>query len=295
VRLDVIAKATPGLAGADLANIVNEAALLAARRAKQQVEMLDIEDAKDKVMLGVERKSMVLSDEEKKLTAYHEAGHAIVSLRVPGLDPVHKVTIVPRGRALGITFSLPEEDRHNYTKEFIVGRLAMSYGGRVAEELIFGPAKVTTGAAQDIQQATELARRMVTQFCMSDVIGPIAVGDREQQIFLGREIMQRHEVSEKTAEIVDAEVKRVLDEALRRARGILEGDMPLLHTMAQALLDRETLDREEVELLAKGGALPPKAPATIAPPVTGKVPAERPASGERSPVLGAPPPEPAGA
>jgi cell division protease FtsH len=294
VRLDVIAKATPGLAGADLANIVNEAALLAARRAKQQVEMVDIEDAKDKVMLGVERKSMVLSDEEKKLTAYHEAGHAIVSLRVPGLDPVHKVTIVPRGRALGITFSLPEEDRHNYTKEFIVGRLAMSYGGRVAEELIFGPAKVTTGAAQDIQQATELARRMVTQFGMSDVIGPIAVGDREQQIFLGREIAQRHEVSEKTAEIVDAEVKRVLDEALRRARAILEGDMPLLHTMAQALLDRETLDREEVELLAKGGELPPKAP-VVAAPVAAKLPAERPATGERSPVLGSPPPEPAGA
>jgi cell division protease FtsH len=296
VRLDVIAKATPGLAGADLANIVNEAALLAARRVKQQVDMVDIEDAKDKVMLGVERKSMVLSDEEKKLTAYHEAGHAIVSVRVPGLDPVHKVTIVPRGRALGITFSLPEEDRHNYTKEYIVGRLAMSYGGRVAEELIFGPAKVTTGAAQDIQQATELARRMVTQFGMSDVIGPIAVGDREQQIFLGREISQRHEVSEKTAEIVDAEVKRVLDEALRRARSILEGDMPLLHTMAQALLDRETLDREEIELLAKGGELPPKAPVpVVAPPAPGKLPAERPAPGERSPVLGSPPPEPAGA
>jgi len=295
VRLDVIAKATPGLAGADLANIVNEAALLAARRGKQQVEMVDFEDAKDKVMLGVERKSMVLSDEEKKLTAYHEAGHAIVSLRVPGLDPVHKVTIVPRGRALGITFSLPEEDRHNYTKEFIVGRLAMSYGGRVAEELIFGPAKVTTGAAQDIQQATELARRMVTQFGMSDVIGPIAVGDREQQIFLGREISQRHEVSEKTAEVVDAEVKRVLDEALRRARHILEADMPLLHAMAQALLDRETLDREEVELLAKGGELPPKPPATEPMLPTGKPQAERASSGERSPVLGSPPPEPAGA
>ena len=295
LRLDVIAKATPGLAGADLANIVNEAALLAARRAKQHVEMVDFEDAKDKVMLGVERKSMVLSDEEKKLTAYHEAGHAIVSLRIPGLDPVHKVTIVPRGRALGITFSLPEEDRHNYTKEYIVGRLAMSYGGRVAEELIFGPAKVTTGAAQDIQQATELARRMVTQFGMSDVIGLIAVGDREQQIFLGREISQRHEVSEKTAEVVDGEIKRFLDTALSRARDILEADMSLLHTMAQALLDRETLDREEVELLAKGQALPPKTALAPVLPSPVRPGAEVVSAGDRKPVLGSPPPEPAGA
>jgi cell division protease FtsH len=295
VRLDVIAKAMPGLAGADLANIVNEAALLAARRGKAQVEMLDFEDAKDKVMLGVERKSMVLSDEEKKLTAYHEAGHAIVSLRVPGLDPVHKITIVPRGRALGLTFSLPEEDRHNYTKEYIVGRLAMSYGGRVAEELIFGPAKVTTGAAQDIQQATELARRMVTQFGMSDVIGPIAVGDREQQIFLGREIAQRHEVSEKTAEIVDAEIKRVLDAALHRAREILEGEMPLLHSMAQALLERETLDRDDVEALAKGKALPPRTAVGPALPAPARAGVEVVTAGERKPVLGSPPPEPAGA
>ncbi len=292
VRLDVIAKATPGLAGADLANIVNEAALLAARRSKQQVEMADIEDAKDKVMLGVERKSLVLTEEERKLAAYHEAGHAIVSVRVPGQDPVHKVTIVPRGRALGITFSLPEEDRHNYTKSFILGRLAMSYGGRVAEEIIFGLEKVTTGAAQDILQATELARRMVTQFGMSDAIGPIAVGDREQQIFLGREIGQRHEVSEKTAELVDAEVKRVLDEALGRARSILEADLPLLHAMAQALLDRETLDREEVELLAAGKELPPRPPIV---PVPSRPDKERVGAPERGRVLGTPPPEPAGA
>jgi cell division protease FtsH len=295
VRLDVIAKATPGLAGADLANIVNEAALLAARRAKQQVEMDDFEDAKDKVMLGIERKSLVLSEEERKLTAYHEAGHAIVSVRVPGLDPVHKVTIVPRGRALGITFSLPEEDRHNYTKEFILGKLAMMYGGRVAEELIFGLEKVTTGAAQDIQQATELARRMVTQFGMSDAVGPIAVGDREQQIFLGREISQRHEVSEKTAELVDAEVKHILDEALHRARGILEADLPLLHKMAGALLERETIDRQEVELLAQGKDLPPKAPTPSLPPAAARADKDRAASPERGPVLGTPPPEPAGA
>jgi cell division protease FtsH len=296
VKLDIIAKATPGLAGADLANIVNEAALLAARRSKSRVDMLDFEDAKDKVMLGVERKSMVLSDEERKLTAYHEAGHALVSLRVPGQDPVHKVTIVPRGRALGITFSLPEEDRHNYTKEYIHGRLAMAYGGRVAEELIFGAEKVTTGAAQDIQQAIEMARRMVTQFGMSDAIGPMAVGEREHQVFLGREISQRHDVSDKTAEMVDNEVKRILDEAFNRAREILTGNMEFLHRMANTLLERETIDREEVELIAAGKNLPPRPPAIVAAP-----PSDRPASPEKAarphggPILGAPPAEPAGA
>src|SRR5436190_2257502 len=218
VNLERIAKGTPGLSGAELSNVVNEAALLAARRNKGAVDMNDLEDAKDKVMLGLERKSMVLSDEERRLTAYHEAGHALVSLKVPGLDPLHKVTIVPRGRALGITFSLPEEDRHNYTKQYIVGRLAMAYGGRVAEELVFGPEKVTTGAAADIQQATEMARRMVTQFGMSDVVGPIAVGDREAEIFLGREVVQRREISDRTAEVVDTELKRILSEAYERAR-----------------------------------------------------------------------------
>src|SRR6266513_5140451 len=257
VNLERIAKGTPGLSGAELSNVVNEAALLAARRNKGAVDMNDLEDAKDKVMLGLERKSMVLSDEERRLTAYHEAGHALVSLKVPGLDPLHKVTIVPRGRALGITFSLPEEDRHNYTKQYILGRLCMAYGGRVAEELVFGADKVTTGAAQDIQQATEMARRMVTQFGMSDAVGPIAVGDREHQVFLGREIGKRHEVSEKTAEIVDTEVKRILDEAFRRAREILETNMETLHRMANYLLERETLDREVVEMVVDGKPLPP--------------------------------------
>jgi cell division protease FtsH len=296
VGLEVIARATPGLAGADLANIVNEAALLAARRSKSSVEMIDIEDAKDKVMLGVERKSLVLSDEERKLTAYHEAGHALVSVRVPGLDPVHKVTIVPRGRALGITFSLPEEDRHNYTKEYIHGRLAMAYGGRVAEELIFGPEKVTTGAAQDIEQATEMARRMVTQFGMSEAVGPVAVGDREQQIFIGREIAQRREISDSTAEIVDGEVKRILDEAFQRARDILKRDMDTLHRMAEALLERETLDRGEVALLARGESLPPPTTPAVGPTTEKVGSTERatdPVSGR--PVLGTPPAEPAGA
>jgi cell division protease FtsH len=296
VQLEVISRATPGLAGADLANIVNEAALLAARRNKQKVEMVDFEDAKDKLMLGIERKSLVLSDEERKLTAYHEAGHALVSLRVPGLDPVHKVTIVPRGRALGITFSLPEEDRHNYTKAYIVGRLAMAYGGRVAEEIIFGVDKVTTGAAQDIQQATEMARRMVTQFGMSDAIGPVAVGDREQQIFLGREFAQHREISDKTAELVDVEVRRILDKAFQRARDILRGDLNTLHRMAEALLERETLDRQEVELIAEGKELPQRAPppAELTPGAESAASTVSSAPGKR-PVLGTPPAEPAGA
>ncbi|UCD24645.1 MAG: ATP-dependent zinc metalloprotease FtsH [Gemmatimonadota bacterium] len=297
VQLGTIAKATPGLAGADLANIVNESALLAARRDKPAVEMEDLEDAKDKVMLGVERKSMVVSDEERKLTAYHEAGHALVSIRIPGLDPVHKVTIVPRGRAGGITFSLPEEDRHYYKKEFILGRLAMAYGGRVAEELIFGPEKVTTGAAQDIQQATDMARRMVMQFGMSDAVGPVAVGDQEHQIFLGREFAQHRDVSEKTAELVDREIKRILDEAYERAQEILSSDLETLHRMAAVLLERETIDREEVELLAEGKELPPPpvAPTADKPELTKPKSDDKPTASDTGPVLGSPPAEPAGA
>jgi cell division protease FtsH len=295
VNLERIAKGTPGLSGAELSNVVNEAALLAARRNKPAVDNADLEDAKDKVMLGLERRSMVLSDEERKLTAYHEAGHALVSLKVPGLDPIHKVTIVPRGRALGITFSLPEEDRHNYTKEYILGRLAMAYGGRVAEELVFGPEKVTTGASQDIQQATEMARRMVTQFGMSEVVGPIAVGDREAEIFLGREVMQRREISERTAELVDTELKRLLGNAFERARAILLEHRDVLDRLAAALLERETLDRDEILLVAAGRPLPPMAPPAPAAggsPMKEKQPASTPAPGR---VLGSPPPEPAGA
>ena len=203
---------------------------------------------------------------------------------------------MPRGRALGITFSLPEEDRHNYTKAYILGRLAMAYGGRVAEELIFGADKVTTGAAQDIEQATEMARRMVTHFGMSDVVGPILVGDREQQIFLGRELASRHEVSVMSAVLVDAEIKRILDEALRRARAILEANMATLHRMAAALLERETLDREEVELLAAGKELPVKLPPPPgAPALPARSASDKQPRPETGPVLGAPPAEPAGA
>ncbi|MGE5743297.1 MAG: cell division protein FtsH, partial [Gemmatimonadota bacterium] len=294
VDLEPIAKGTPGLSGAELSNVVNEAALLAARRNKQAVDMADLEDAKDKVMLGLERKSMVLSEEERKLTAYHEAGHALVSLYVPGADPIHKVTIVPRGRSLGVTHWLPEEDRHNYTKEFILSHLATAYGGRVAEELVFGPDKVTTGAAQDIQQATDMARRMITQFGMSDVVGPIAVGDREAEIFLGREVVQRREISEHTAEVVDEELKRILGTAFERARQILLEHRDALNRLAAALLERETLDREQVQMVVDGRPLPPVSPPPA--PLLAEPGARKSAPQPvRGPMLGNPPPEPAGA
>ncbi|HUK21105.1 MAG TPA: ATP-dependent zinc metalloprotease FtsH [Gemmatimonadales bacterium] len=297
VNLERIAKGTPGLSGAELSNIVNEAALLAARRNKPSVDNADLEDAKDKVMLGLERKSMVLTEEERKLTAYHEAGHALVGLSVPGVDPIHKVTIVPRGRALGITFFLPEKDRRNVTKQWLVGQLAMSYGGRVAEELVFGADKVTTGAYSDIQQATELARRMVTQFGMSDAVGPIAVGDREAEIFLGREVVQRREVSERTAELVDTELKRLLGEAYERARSILTENRGQLDALANALLERETLDRDQVDLILTGRPLPPLVPPTPPPaaPTASAVEPAKEKAPSRGPVLGSPPPEPAGA
>ena len=257
VELSLIARGTPGLSGADLSNICNEAALFAARRGVDRVAMEDFEQAKDKIMLGAERRSMVLNDSERKLTAYHEAGHAVIAVKVPGLDPVHKVTIVPRGRALGLTASLPEEDRHSYTRDWMRGQLAMLFGGRVAEEMTFGPEKVTTGAGNDIERATSMARRMVTRFGMSDRIGLMAVGDSDQEVFLGRELVQRREVSEHTARQVDEEVKRILDEAHARARSVLEENRGLLDAIAEALLDRETLDGEEIQLLLDGKELPP--------------------------------------
>jgi cell division protease FtsH len=297
VRLDTIAKGTPGMAGADLANLVNEAAVLAARRNKTLVDMRDFEDAKDKVMLGVERRSLVLTEAERKLTAYHEAGHAIVALKIPGSDPVHKVTIVPRGRALGLTASLPEVDRHNYSKDWLIGSLAMFFGGRVAEEIIFGADKVTTGAGNDIERATALARRMVTQFGMSEVIGPLAVGDKEQEIFLGREFAQRREISERTAQMVDDEVKRLIDEAYARAMGIISENRELLDRIADALLERETIDRDDLDRLVKNQPLPPRAtlPPLDSPPQQASTPTKPGASPARAPLLGTPPAEPAGA
>jgi cell division protease FtsH len=256
VVVATLAKATPGMSGADLANLVNEAALLAARRGHDKVYMQDLEDAKDKVMLGAERRSMVLSESERILTAYHEAGHAVVALRLPGLDPVHKITIVPRGRALGVTASLPEEDRHAYSKDYLIASLAMLYGGRAAEELKFGAEKITTGAGNDIERATAMARRMVTQFGMSDRIGPIAIGEGEHEVFLGREIGQRRVVSESVAQQVDAEIKRLLDEAYVAAQRALDENLQLLERIAEALLERETLDREDIDLLAAGMPLP---------------------------------------
>jgi cell division protease FtsH len=257
VELSLVARGTPGMSGADLENICNEAALLAARRDADKVTMVDFEQAKDKIMLGTERRSLVLNDEERRLTAYHEAGHAVIGLRLPGLDPVHKVTIVPRGRALGITASLPEQDRHSYRKEWMEGQLAMLFGGRVAEEMQFGPESVTTGAGNDIERATSMVRKMVTTFGMSEVIGLVAVGDAESEVFLGREIGHRRTVSEHTARLVDQEVKRKLDEAHEKAREVLENNKDLLESIAQALLDRETLDRTELEILESEGMLPP--------------------------------------
>ena len=257
VELKIVAKGTPGLSGADLANICNEAALLAARDDSNKVSMAHFEEARDKVMLGAERRSMVLTDSERKLTAYHEAGHAVIGLRLPGMDPIHKVTIIPRGRALGITASLPQEDRHSYTKEWLEGQLCMLFGGRVAEELIFGPEKITTGAGNDIERATAMARQMVTRFGMSETIGLMAIGHADQEVFLGRELVQRREVSEHTAQQVDQEIKRVLDEAHEHARQLVAEHRDLLEVVAQALLDRETLDAADVGALDAGEELPP--------------------------------------
>jgi len=263
VDVTTLARGTPGMAGADLANLVNEGALLAARRNHDKVYMADLEDAKDKVMMGAERKSMVMKDEERKLTAYHEGGHAICAIKVKGNDPLHKVTIVPRGRTLGVAWTLPEDDRVSVTREQLEANLVKAYGGRVAEELVFGRDRVTTGAASDIQQATGLARRYVSQWGLSDEIGPVLVGDNEQELFLGRELQTRREVSERTAQLVDAEVTRVIREAYGRATQVLSENMALLHTVAAALLDRETLTGDEVAALARGETLPPR---PISPP-----------------------------
>jgi cell division protease FtsH len=258
VDVTTLARGTPGMAGADLANLVNEGALLAARRNHEKVYMADLEDAKDKVMMGAERKSMVMKDEERKLTAYHEGGHAICAVKVKGNDPLHKVTIVPRGRTLGVAWTLPEDDRVSVTREQLEANLVKAYGGRVAEELVFGRDRVTTGAASDIQQATGLARRYVSQWGLSDEIGPILVGDNEQELFLGREIQTRREVSERTAQLVDSEVTRVIKEAYARATVVLQENMDLLHRVAAALLDRETLTGDDVAALSRGEILPPR-------------------------------------
>ena len=294
VTVTALARGTPGMSGADLANLVNEGALLAARRGHDKIWMADLEEAKDKVMLGAERKSLVMREEERRLTAYHEAGHAVCAMLVKGNDPLHKVTIVPRGRALGVAFTLPEDDRVSVTREQIEARLAMAYGGRVAEELIFGRERVTTGAASDIQQATGIARRYVGQWGLSDRIGPILVGDNEHEVFLGRELGSRREVSEDTARLVDSEVKRVIDEAYERARGVLSEHIQLLHAVAASLLERETLTRDDIEVLRRGDQLPPRPapPASAAPTPVAPVPVVQPRPSV-PPLLGGPEPSPA--
>jgi cell division protease FtsH len=252
-NLNVLARGTPGFSGADLANMVNEAALNAARMNRKQVTMYDFELAKDKVLMGAERKSMLLTDEEKRVTAYHEAGHALVSIMRDHSDPIHKVTIIPRGMALGVTVYLPD-DRHNYTREYLETRLATAYGGRVAEEIFLD--QMSTGAGSDIESATDLARRMVCEYGMSR-LGPLTFGKKEEQIFLGREIAQHRDFSEETARQIDLEVRRLIDEAYQSAHNIIEANKDPMHRIAAALLERETIDAEEVRLLIEGKELPP--------------------------------------
>ena len=251
-NLNVLARGTPGFSGADLANMVNEAALNAARVNRKQVTMYDFELAKDKVLMGAERKSMLLTDEEKKVTAYHEAGHALVSVLRDHTDPIHKVTIIPRGMALGVTIYLPG-DRHNYTREYLETRLATAYGGRVAEEIFLG--QMSTGAGSDIENATDLARRMVCEYGMSR-LGPLTFGKKEEQIFLGREIAQHRDFSEETARQIDQEVRRLIDEAYNSAYSIVDANKDAMHRIAAALLERETIDAEEVRMLIDGTTLP---------------------------------------
>ena len=260
-NLNVLARGTPGFSGADLANMVNEAALSAARMNRKQVVMYDFELAKDKVLMGAERKSMLLTEEEKRVTAYHEAGHALVSLKREHSDPIHKVTIIPRGMALGVTVFLPG-DRHNYTREYLEARLAMSYGGRVAEEIFLN--QMSTGAGSDIEVATDLARRMVCEYGMSR-LGPLTFGKKEEQIFLGREIAQHRDFSEETARQIDLEVRRLIDEAYQSAHSIVESNADAMHRIAAALLERETIDAEEVQMLIDGKELPPMRSALASP------------------------------
>jgi len=248
----VIARGTPGFSGADLANLVNEAALFAARGNSRDVTMDHFERAKDKIMMGSERRSMLMSDAEKKLTAYHEAGHAIVGRLVPEHDPVHKVTIIPRGRALGVTLFLPEADRYSYNRSFIQSNLCSLYGGRVAEELIFGTNQVTTGASNDIKRATEMARNMVTKWGLSDELGPIAYSDEEDEVFLGRSVTQHKSVSDETARRIDEVVRTILDKAYATATQLLNDNIDKLHVMAQTLLQYETIDAEQITAIMEG-------------------------------------------
>jgi cell division protease FtsH len=259
VKPGLIARGTPGFSGADLANLVNEAALFAARANKRIVGMDEFERAKDKIYMGAERRSMVMSDHEKKMTAYHEAGHAIVGFSVPEHDPVYKVTIIPRGRALGLTWYLPETDRYSTSRRELESRITSLFGGRCAEELIFGADGVTTGAANDIERATELARNMVTKWGLSDKLGPLTYSEETGEVFLGRSVTQHKQVSDVTAHAIDEEVRRVIEGNYTRAKAILQGNLDKLHNMADALIKYETIDEEQLkDIMAGNTPKPPK-------------------------------------
>ena len=259
VKASVLARGTPGFSGADLANLVNEAALFAARANKKMVDMEDMEKAKDKIMMGAERRSMVMSDDEKRLTAYHESGHAIVGRLVPEHDPVHKVSIIPRGRALGVTLFLPEDDRFSYSKQRLESSISSLFGGRLAEELIFGADSVTTGAQNDIHRATEIARNMVTKWGLSDKLGPLTYSEEEQEVFLGHSVTQHKSVSDETSHLIDEEIRHVIERNYERARGILVEHMDQLHAMAAALMKFETIDAEQIDdIMAGRSPRPPR-------------------------------------
>jgi cell division protease FtsH len=256
VKADVIARGTPGFSGADLANLVNEAALFAARSNKRVVDMEDFERAKDKIMMGAERRSMVMSEDEKRNTAYHESGHAVVARLLPKTDPVHKVTIIPRGRALGVTMQLPEEDRYAYDREFLMNRIAIMFGGRIAEEVFMN--QMTTGASNDFERATQLARDMVTRYGMSDALGPMVYGDNEGEVFLGRSVTTHKNMSESTMQAVDAEIRRIIDQQYALARKLIEDNRDKVEAMTHALLEWETIDAEQIDDIMHG--LPPRPP-----------------------------------
>jgi cell division protease FtsH len=286
VDAKVIARGTPGFSGADLANLVNEAALLAARRNKRLVTQQEFEDSKDKVMMGAERRSMIMTEEEKLATAYHEAGHALVNILTPGNDPLHKVTIIPRGRALGVTMSLPERDKLSYSKQWCEARVATMFGGRVAEQLIYGEDHLNTGAASDIMQATELARRMVTEWGMSDKLGPLRYNENQQEVFLGHAITQRQNMSEETARLIDEEVRRIVTAGEKKAREVLSANRDKLETITQALMEYETVSGEEVNALMRGEKIvrtsddeDTRSPAGPAVPAAGKSRPPRPEPG----------------
>jgi cell division protease FtsH len=259
VKPNIIARGTPGFSGADLANLVNEAALFAARENSKLVKMANFEKAKDKIMMGAERKSMVMDEAEKKLTAYHEAGHAIVGLSVPSHDPVYKVTIIPRGRALGVTMFLPEVDRYSYSKERLESQIASMFGGRIAEELVFGVDSVTTGASNDIQRATEIARNMVTKWGLSEKLGPLTYMEEEGEVFLGHSVSQNKHISDETAHIIDEEIRVIIDKNYQRAENILTEHRDKLDCMAEALIKYETIDQDQIEDIMAGK--PPRPPA----------------------------------